>query len=536
MPPRPALSLVLHAHLPFVRHPEYDTFLEENWLFEAITESYLPLLHLLRRLDNAQVPGTLTLTLTPPLCEMLSDGVLLLRYLRRLGDLCELAAQEIQRTKQTDQQFHDAALHYHQRFNDMRVFYTEDIGGEFIKAFRRHWESGRLEILCCAATHALLPLLESPQAMCAQIRQGVVNFRKHFQRPPRGFWIPECAYTPEIDRLLRAEGIEYFITDAHAVLHGAPRPRYGVYAPVLTPAGCAAFARDPESSRQVWSAQTGYPGDPLYREFYRDLGWDAPLDYIGNYLVAHDLRHDLGIKYHRITGEVGLSGKEAYNPAAAQARAGEHAAHFVASRLAHAADFTEKTGAAPLFVAPYDAELFGHWWYEGPSFIEGVFRQAQRGGLDIISPAQYLTRTPAAEIQPQLPCVSSWGYNGYFENWLNGTNDWIYPPLHNAGRRMCQLAQGNPGAQGALRRVLNQAARELMLAQSSDWPFILSTNTMAAYARRRVVGHLEHFEVLAGMAESGEIDEGYLHSLEERNNIFPEIDYAIYAVSEGSDR
>lgn len=529
---QPAMSLVLHAHLPFVRHPEYDAFLEENWLFEAITESYLPLLNILRRLDVAKVPGTLTLTLTPPLCEMLCDEMLLMRYLRRLKDLCELADKEIQRTKIQDQRFHDAALHYHQRFNDMRVFYTEDIGGEFIKTFRKHLESGRLEILCCAATHALLPLLESPDAVRAQIRQGVINYRKHFQRSPKGFWIPECACTPEIDRILYEEGIEYYITDAHAILHGVPLPKYGVYAPVITPYGSAAFARDPESSRQVWSAQTGYPGDPLYREFYRDLGWDAPLEQIGNYLVAHDLRHDLGIKYHRITGDVALADKEAYNPAAAQGRAAEHAGHFIASRLEHAADFTGKTGRQPLFVAPYDAELFGHWWYEGPAFIEELFRQAANKDLQIISPTQYLQVTPHEQIQPQTPCVSSWGYNGYFENWLNGSNDWIYPPLHSAGTEMRELIDKFPAAEGIIRRALNQAGRELLLAQSSDWPFILSTNTMAPYARRRVVAHLEHFEALHSMLEAGEIDENYLHSLEERNNIFSELDYHIFAAAD----
>ncbi len=529
MSEHPCLLLVLHAHLPFVRHPEFDAFLEENWLFEAITESYLPLLRMLRRLETARVPGRLSLTLTPTLCAMLSDPVLLRRYRRRLEGLCELAGKEVQRTRNHASEFHDAALHYQQRFCELHRFFVQELREDLPAAFFALAGTGRIEIFGCAATHALLPLLESRHSMEAQIQIGVESHLRYFKTRPKGFWIPECAYSPQVDELLAAHGIRYFITDAHAVLHGVPRPKFGVYAPVRTPAGTVAFPRDPESSRQVWSADCGYPGDGMYREFYRDLGWDAPLDYIQSYLVAHDLRHDLGLKYHRITGRVDLARKEPYAPAAARQRAQEHAAHFVRSRLEHARDLGAKTGRAPLFVAPYDAELFGHWWYEGPDFIEAVFYEAAATGLELVTPESYLPAAP--ELQPQTPCVSSWGYNGYFENWLNGSNDWIYPPMHEAGADMARLAHEHRHADDLLRRALNQAARELLLAQSSDWAFILSTNTMADYARRRVTDHLEHFQALCEMVRSGSIDTDYLRRLEERNNLFPDLDYRVYCRS-----
>lgn len=525
MPDLPKLNLVLHAHLPFVRHPEYDAFLEENWLFEAISESYLPLLLMLRRLDKSGIPGKITLTLTPTLCEMLSDHMLLSRYLRRLQGLCELAEKELYRVKTSAPDFFDAALHYHQRFNDLRRYFTEDLGGNLISAFRQYAASGRIEILACAATHAMLPLLENPATVRAQVEEGLKNHEKHFNAQARGFWLPECAFTPEIGRIVAEYGVAYFITDAHAVLHGQPRPKFGVYCPVRDAGGCAVFPRDPESSRQVWSAECGYPGDGLYREFYRDLGWDAPLDYIGNYLVAHDLRHDLGFKYFRVTGQVGLADKQPYTPSAAADRAAEHARHFVESRLAHARLLQEKTGRTPVFTAPYDAELFGHWWYEGPVFIEEIFRNAASAGLELTTPGSCIDS--GVILQPQEVCVSSWGYNGYFENWLNGSNDWIYPLLHRAGREMVELARISAPAE-LERRTLNQAARELMLAQSSDWAFILSTHTMAEYAHRRVSEHLEHFEALRNMLRRGRINEEYLQKLEERNNLFPEMDYRLY--------
>lgn len=527
MSDKPALSLILHAHLPFVRHPEFDAFLEENWLFEAITESYLPLLHMLRRLETAHIPGSIAFTLTPTLCAMLSDEVLRTRYRRRLEGLCELADKEVARTRNHAPEFYDAALHYQQRFSDMRHFFTDDLQEDITGEFLRLARTGRVEIFGCAATHALLPLLESPHSMTAQIIVGIESHIRFFKDRPAGFWIPECAYSPQVNDLLAAHGIRYFITDAHAVLHGVPRPQFGVYAPVRTPAGTVAFPRDPESSRQVWSADCGYPGDGAYREFYRDLGWDAPLDYVQGYLVSHDLRHDLGLKYHRITGRVDLAEKQPYSPLAGKQRTQEHARHFVQARLTHAQELSRKTGRQPLFVAPYDAELFGHWWYEGPDFIEAVFREAAANGLELLTPGQYLQE--ASALQPQTPCVSSWGYNGYFENWLNGSNDWIYPSLHQAGQDMLQLTQTHRQADDLLRRALNQAARELLLAQSSDWAFILSTNTMADYARRRVTGHLEHFQALKGMIDAGTIDIDYLTRLEKRNNLFPDIDYRVYA-------
>ncbi len=521
------LMLILHAHLPFVRHPEYHAFLEENWLFEAITECYLPLIRALRRIEKAGTPGRITFTVTPTLASMLTDAVLSERYLHRLNKLCELSDFEIKRTKESAQAMQQAAGHYYRRFNHLRSFYLDELKGDIIGALRALQNSGRIEIFACSATHALLPLLESESSLRAQIKVGIDSHKSMFGVAPRGFWMPECAYSPDVEKILKQNGIEYFITDSHAVLHGTPLPKFGVYAPVESNLGCKVFARDPKSSKQVWSADTGYPGDPLYREFYRDLGWDAEIDYVGQYLVSHELRHDLGFKYHRITGDVPLSDKDIYQPESAAQQARRHAHHFVDTRIEHAALLSQKLQRAPLFVAPYDAELFGHWWYEGPVFIEEMVNYAAGTGLELVTASEYLKDSP--QLQPQSPSVSSWGYNGYFENWLNGSNDWIYPPLHSAGNSMSELAGKYADASGLLLRALNQAARELLLAQSSDWSFILSTGTMVDYARRRVTGHLEHFEALKTMIEEDNIEEEFLARLENRNNIFPDIDYRVFA-------
>ncbi len=533
------LCLVLHAHLPFVRHPEHPVFLEESWLFEAMLEAYIPLLDMLDGLREDDVDFRLGLSLSPPLCEMLTDELLQERFSRRLSALIELMEKELERTA-GEPEFHRAAEHYYGRFRRVQSLFHEVYQRDLVGAFRKLQDAGKVEIICCAATHAFLPLLGRPGAVQAQLRMGIRNYISHFGREPRGMWIPECAYVSGLDQLLAAENIRYFFLDSHGVLFAKPRPKYGTFAPVYTPSHVAVFGRDIESSKQVWSAQTGYPGDPLYREFYRDLGYDAEPDYIGTELLPEGVRHDIGIKYHRVTGDVPLAEKEPYNPETARARAHEHAANFLSNRQAQARHVYELTGRPPLVVTPYDAELFGHWWYEGPEFLNRLLRRlaADPGGIRLVTPSEYLAENPT--LQVVQPSASSWGDKGYFEVWLNGANDWTYRHLHKAEERMVALAtaqlsaghaQDHPaGSSTSLtERALNQAARELMLAQSSDWAFILTTRTVVPYATRRIREHLLRFNELHEMLTHGAIDAARLADLEARDNIFPDMDFRVYA-------
>jgi 1,4-alpha-glucan branching enzyme len=184
----------------------------------------------------------------------------------------------------------------------------------------------------------------------------------------------------------------------------------------------------------------------------------------------------------------------------------------------------------PVIVSPYDAELFGHWWFEGPTFLNDVFRQLHwdQDVLECITPGQYLERHPTN--QRATPSDSSWGLRGFNEQWLNETNAWIWPHVHMAAERMVELAREHREVNDPLaRRALNQAARELMLAQSSDWTFIMSTGTNAEYASRRFKEHTMRFQRLCDDVDAGKICEPYLSDLEAKDNIFPDMEYGIYA-------
>jgi 1,4-alpha-glucan branching enzyme len=320
--------------------------------------------------------------------------------------------------------------------------------------------------------------------------------------------------------------------EAHGLLYGTPRPRYGVYAPVFCPSGVAAFGRDMESAHQVWSGDTGYPGDPRYREFYRDVGYDLDYDYIKPYLHSDGVRRNVGLKYFRITGRVGLNEKQPYNPEEARDVAAQHAGNFLFNRQKQAEHLQSFLKQNPLIVSMYDAELFGHWWYEGPEFLEFLFRKLHYDQKDLrmTTPSEYLAENPNLQvIQPEM---SSWGDKGYNEVWLNASNDWIYRHLHKAAELMIDLAEKFPSADGVKERALNQAARELFLAQSSDWAFLMSVGTAIEYAQKRTQDHLGRFLALNDQIRRGAISEKFLAEAERRDTIFPQLDYRVFRASQ----
>src|SRR2546425_68585 len=520
------LALVLHAHLPFVRHPEHEKFLEENWLFEAITESYVPLIQIMDDWLRDGMKTSCTLTLTPPLCSMLLDPLLQDRYTRHLNGLIELAERETHRT-QWEPAYRPLAGMYRQRFLAVRDTYFA-CGRNLVGAFRKFQERGKLEIITCAATHALLPLLGNhPPSIRAQILTARDHYRSCFGRDPRGIWLPECAYTAGVENVLQEANIRWFITDTHGVLHANPRPRFGVFAPIFTPNGIAAFGRDLDSAKQVWSRHEGYPGDPRYRDFYRDIGFDLDFDYVRPYLPSPEVRGFTGMKYHRISA--GTGAKEVYDRAAAGRTADEHAGHFLAARIRQIQRLAEIMDRPPLVLSPYDAELFGHWWYEGLEWLDYFVRKAyyDQKVFALITPEEYLRKHPTQQVA--TPGASSWGEEGYWRGGVNETNEWIYPHLDIAQGRMTELARKYPNANGLAERALKQAARELLLAQASDWPFILRTGTSPGYARKRVKDHLLRFIALHEQLTATRVDEVWLKRVEWLDNIFPEVNYRYWA-------
>ena len=523
------LCLILHAHLPFVRHPEYDDFLEEDWLYEAITETYIPLLEMMDGLERDGADWRLTMSITPTLSAMLSDPLLQYRFVRHIDNLIALAAKEIDRTR-WQPELHHLAHMYHYRFQRAHDVFVKQYNNNLLLGFRRFFEAGKLEIITCGATHGFFPTMQvNPNAVRAQVEIGCREFERHFGKRPQGIWLPECGYTAGVDEILRDCGIRYFFVDTHGVLFAEPRPRYGVYAPIISPkSGVACLARDTESSKQVWSAIEGYPGDFVYREFYRDVGFDLDFEYLKPHLHQNGIRSNLGLKYYKITGRG--EHKDFYQPHVALEKAAEHAGNFMFNREKQVEWLRGAMDRPPVIVAPYDAELFGHWWFEGPDWINFLLRKIHwdQQTIKMINVPELLDKHPRNQLSQ--PSFSSWGYKGYCEVWLEGSNDWIYRHLHEDADRMVDLARQHPDAGNILRRrALNQAARELLLAQSSDWAFIMKSGTMVEYACERTRVHVLNFNHLYEQIKNNTIDETWLNQIEARHNLFPDIDYRVYA-------
>ena len=514
-----ALALVLHAHLPYVRASEANS-LEEDWFFQALIECYLPLVEMLESAasDPAQ-EARLTMGISPTLLSLLADSTLHQRFPNWVQSRLLLLQQAPSDRKAAARDLQSCFERYLQSW--------QNSNGDLISRFRALQQQGVLDLLTCGATHGYLPLLrEHPEAVRAQLRTAVREHQRLLGERPLGIWLPECAYYEGLDRWMRDAGLRYAVLDGHGLLHAKPRPRYGVYAPISSSNGVAFFGRDSDATLPVWSARDGYPGDPSYREFHRDLGWDLPTEQIEAFGLP--TQRPLGLKLHRVSDQrAPLDAKQPYEPELAQARTKDHAKHYLEGRRIQLEALEERMETAPLLVAPFDAELFGHWWFEGPSFLAELFRQGPEQQVRFTTLRGVLNQQPNLQICDPSP--SSWGQGGFHDYWLNESNAWIIPEWSRAGRAMKERCSRGVGSELGL-RMLHQAGRELLLAQSSDWSFILRAGTTTGLAKERIERHLERFWTLMACIDGQDrMSEAWLNDVETEDSLFPMIQPADWA-------
>ena len=548
----------LHSHLPYVlNHGRWPH--GSDWLCEAALDTYLPLLEVLRGLEAAKIPAPVTIGFTPVLANQLINP-LFASEMEAFFDQRIKACDEAPASLATTGDSHLLPLvgFWRERLVRLRALF-HSVNQDLIGAFKALEAAGKLEIIGSAATHGYLPLLARDESIRLQLAVGVSEHRRIFGRAPAGCWLPECAYRPRgplepwptaprtgvrrgIEEHLADAGFEYFFVDAHLAaagralgLSGDPAGDPTVHTPMkaATPAEplrspyrayrvshgpVAAYVRDPKASMQVWSRFEGYPGDEWYLEF-------------------HKMRWPGGLKLWRVTGpDVDLGEKQPYNPAAASDRAQGHAQHF--SHLLGRISESEAQNREGVVVAPFDTELFGHWWFEGPDFLGDVYRSltGKRDELRPTTGSRHLQEhPPRAAIR--LPW-GSWGANGDSSMWLSERTAWTWDrlwPLEQGFWDVASSALASPAA----RPVLAQATRELLLAQSSDWQFILSTGVAADYAERRFTQHCEDAEeLIAALAPGREAELGSAQrraeELGQRDQVFPNVLPAVAAALGGS--
>ena len=550
--------LCLHTHMPYVishgKSPHGT-----DWLNEAAAECYLPLLHALDRLKNEGIKPRWTVNMTPILAEQLEDISFKDGFEAYCQEKIDHAIADGKRFELEGQLWMVGLAQFWQRqYTRALVQFKHQWERSIIEAFRFFDEQGSVEMITSGATHGYQPLLGTDEACRAQVRLGVQTFEKHFGRKPRGIWLPECAYRPRYawkspvedeaawdrmgtDEILKQEGIEYFFTDSHMIRGGQPLGTYAANFPQLAemfarssryftpsedvrseyehyvlPSGVTAMARDPETTVKVWSGDAGYPGDEHYLEFHKQL-------YPGR------------LKYWRISqNKADLGQKQPYDPWSAFEKIGGHALDMVQTMKGVLARYKGESDRTGTLVAMYDTELFGHWWWEGPEFLYELGRALHADGeIEMLSGGELIDEDPARHLIT-LP-EGSWGEGGYHYIWINEDNAWTWKRLYPAERKLRQMCREYDG--GPAQKIVEQAAREILLAEASDWQFLISTFAARDYAEVRFTDHLDRFDRLAAIADrvhtgsAMTADERlFLKDCEEKDAPFPDLDLSLWAM------
>ncbi len=560
------LTFTLHAHLPYVvNHGTWPHGME--WLHEAVAETYLPLLRVLGRLERDGIGLRCNLDLSPILLEQLVHPVFVAEFPNYVTRKIVAAREDEAFFAQSGEAHYAETARFWQRFFTEALEDFEALGGNIVSGFKRFHQAGLIEIITCCATHGYLPLLGTDESVRAQVRVSVETHQRHFGERPKGIWSPECGYRPAgrwsypvdnadgspaapaferigVEQAFSEFHLGYFFVDTHLVEEsdrtqspyelrdgdtrsdlsqgetGVLYRPHVVEGPYNKEAAVTVFPRDPRTGLQVWSGERGYPGEARYLDF-------------------HKKRWPGGHRYWRVTGQkVEMEHKEPYSPQEAEVRVRGHAEHFV--HLVHEALRAGQAEPVPqVLCAPFDAELFGHWWFEGPLWLEQVARtlHVDPAGLELISCSEYLERFPASDFL-LLP-EGSWGAGGTDQVWMNAETSWTYTHLYPAELSVRKIATEGRWRESELgMRIVQQMCRELLLLESSDWQFLITTGAARDYAELRFLTHNDQFLEIKSFwqafAETGVLEEGQrarLSSIEVRDSIFPDVDPGFWAAA-----
>lgn len=558
--------LILHTHLPWVlHHGKWPHGVD--WLSEAASECYIPLLNVFNDLLDQGILPKVTLDISPVLCEQLEHPDFADIFVHYCDE--KILGAEKDEKDFTDWHYHPHHIYLTRYWRD----WYDKIKNNFIHKYKRSiingfkvlQDEGAIEVMTCGATHGYLPLLGYEESINLQIQAAVENYKKYFKLEPRGIWLPECAYRPSydwksylpifpfhiprlrpgIEQFLSKYNIQYFVTDQNLLerssaigvfLEGNKDKFIHVDSPWFQPyphnfdqsplniynisssekveyGTAAAFTRHAGISMQVWSGEVGYPGEPDYLDFHKK--------HLGSML-----------RYWRVTdNKADMMYKTLYHPDWISKKIDLQSNHFI-HHIENTVNFyKDQTGRHATLCTPFDTELFGHWWFEGPEFIKALIR-----GLNF---SPWVNSATASEqmllIKPweviSIP-EGSWGVNNNHDVWSNSDNNWTWEANYNDENKfksIMEKVRSRP-IDNSIRRIMTQSLRELMLLQSSDWQFLIYTKSARDYAEQRFSYHHSDFNQICDLAEkyldSGALDDNqwsYLEETEKRNSVFPEL-------------
>lgn len=523
-----SLIFILDAQLPFIRHPENPGCLEESWLFNALTYTYIPLLRTCTSLETEGVPFKLAIAFSPALCEMFADHLLQERYIETLDAAINFGFSELSRCSGSPEMRELIKIHLdHLQLN--RRDFVEIYEKNILQKFDYFATRGYIEILATTATSCFLPLYtDIPEAINAQIETGLITYRKHFTASPSGFWLPAMGYSKGLETVLRSYGFQYTILESHGLLFADPPPEGGIFTPAYCQNGFAVFGRDKNSYFDVADSEKGHVSNPVYLDVEKDIGFELDKKTLSPLFDVSLGRRITGFRYWS-RNKNGKNSASLYQIDKAHNQVCTDASFFLDRRSDILNQASEALGGAPvLLVSAFPASLFGQNWYEGISWLENVFRlAADRNTVSFSLFSSKITSKPS--VKRIDPYYSSWTNSGYAEEFLNSSNDWMYPYIRKATQRMIDLAERFPDDTGLKERALNMAARELLLAQSMDWFLLMNQGDQTEYARRRFEDSVRSFTVVYESLGSNFVSTQWLTNTEKQHNLFTDINYRVFS-------
>jgi 1,4-alpha-glucan branching enzyme len=555
------LCIVLHGHLPYVlHHGSYPH--GEAWLYEGAAETYLPLLDMIGECALLKARPALTIGLTPVLLEQLAHDRFKRGFADYLSERIERSIADRREFEKTNQPHMAYLAQQWEKWHTDRLEHFNRIDRDIPREYARRLGEGHIQILTSNATHAYMPLMLDDRSIRAQMSAGGHVSRQRLGVQPRGMWLPECAYRPHwphwqpsvwyndvrnrpgLETFIAGAGVTHFFVDTHLITGCQPLGTWDQkhfqaineiqihwdvkrgWRDVLEPVGvaseaqapqCFAMGRHPRVSEQVWSGAIGYPGNGVYLEFHKKHG-------------------ERGLRYWKITNnKADLGSKDPYYPDDVAAKIYENAQHFCSVVREVLAEHRERTGRRGVCIAPFDAELFGHWWFEGPRFLRDVILTlANDKTIELATAEEAITRQVPDKVA-RLP-EGSWGQKGDHSVWMNEQTSWMWEIEYRAETRMQELLHKLPWrSNGRVAAMLQRAGRQLLLLQASDWPFVVRTHGAVDYGIQRLAGHATQFDRASKMAEEAadptplppaiaELRKIELAEMDAHDNIFPDID------------
>jgi 1,4-alpha-glucan branching enzyme len=531
------IAIVLNAHIPFARKEGANFSFEEMPFFVTVSETLIPLLEMFDRLEADEIPFRLGLVVSPVLCQMLTDNLLINHYLDYVDRQIAFGVQELERTK-NDPVLNNLVRYYYDNAIERRILFTERYEKNIPRVLSYYQKKGRLELLVSPATNCFLPFyIEHYEIMRAQIETALASHKKFFNSKPDGFWLPELGYHPKLSPYLRSYDFRYTIIDTHSALLANPPPMYGSFFPLKTNHNVVLLVKDFYAHRDIMDRELGMPVESDFRDFFHDAADDLPLESIKLFLGDDGTRLSTGYKYHSIGS--GMKPRTFYDPQLAAKKVKEYADTFLEKRVSTlnmAGELMQKKQAgAALSLCVWNVDFLGRFWHEGTLFLENIFRVGHvKNKVQFMTPLEYINCQDESLFQTVKPEYSSSGFNGYAESWLDASNDSFYRHLFHAAERMAELAERFRNETGIKERALNQAAREILLALSSNWQRLISTQNNISlpkwknYAKNELESHLKNFTTIYEALGSNYLSTRFLTDIEHRNNIFPDINYSVF--------